>query len=166
MNTSAEGRTHRDAQQGNTSRFCWTRRGFVFSYCIFHLRQQPWTPMHSYRDRKADTAKRSMFLHKVANRSSQKILFQLASSCLSLSTHVSDGVTPGCLWNGDAYKVQPSVVRTHWMSRFRSMQVMFYCMSYPRVQCHGHQCTTGSDTLYMASQLYHSGMYYTYCCHT
>ena len=44
------------------SRICRTRQGFVSCFCMFHLRQQPWTLRYSSRNCKADTAKRSMFL--------------------------------------------------------------------------------------------------------
>ena len=92
------------------SRVYRTRQGFVSCSCMFHLRQQSWTPMYSSRNCKADTVKRSMFLHianhaclHVAYKSQSKItanLFTLESKhkCLGRS-HARMFVEWQCIQN-------------------------------------------------------------------
>ena len=45
------------------SKVCKTRQGLYSCSCMFQLRQQLWTPIYSSRHCKADTTKRTMFLH-------------------------------------------------------------------------------------------------------
>ena len=150
MNTSARGRTHRAIQLGNIcgsgaspSRVCRIRHELNTSSCSCFVSGSS----HGHQCTHSETVKKIQQSKACFNVSTdcqpcihaavesreyfKIILFKITTNLFKFMFHIEHKClrwshAVRCLWNGNAYKVQPSVLCPHWMSGFLSMQYMFY----------------------------------------